>query len=193
MNIRFATPADAPELAAVEQTQPQAAGWGLAGFTSELQQPCARVWCAQDQDQIVGFLALRSAAGSAEILNVAVAPQHCRRGIGQQLLLRALDWVRERGGKEITLEVATTNLPAVCLYQKVGFVQVGVRKKFYNGNTNNFLRISNLGDQNLKCKNNFFLNHFLKTLYSDFYYYIHFVETFAYQIRIQKRIRYHTI
>lgn len=131
MNIRFATPADAPELAAVEQTQPQAAGWGLAGFTSELQQPCARIWCAQDQDQIVGFLALRSAAGSAEILNVAVAAGCTRRGIGRALLETALLWLREQGVEQISLEVATTNMPARSLYAKGGLQPVGTRKDFY--------------------------------------------------------------
>lgn len=131
MNIRFATSADASSLATVEQTQPQAAGWGLTGFISELQQPCARIWCAQEQGRIVGFLALRSVAGSAEILNVAVAAGRTRRGIGQALLEAALTWLREQGVAQISLEVATANIPARNLYAKGGLQPVNVRKDFY--------------------------------------------------------------
>lgn len=134
MNYRLAQLSDVSALCQLEEAQPRAARWGKDGWQTEVTDSSSCIWCAEAENKITGFVALRLAAGVCEILNVAVAPQYCRRGIGQQLLLRALDWVRERGGKEITLEVATTNLPAVCLYQKVGFVQAGVRKKFYNGN-----------------------------------------------------------
>ena len=134
MNYRLAQPSDIPALCRLEEAQPRAAHWKESGWQTELTDRSAYVLCAEAGEEITGFVALRLAGGVCEILNVAVAPQHCRQGIGQQLLLRALAWVREHGGEEITLEVAATNSPAVRLYQKVGFVQVGVRKKFYSGN-----------------------------------------------------------
>ena len=134
MNYRLAQLSDVSALCRIEKSQLRAAHWGEAGWQTELTDPASCILCAEEGEKVIGFVALRLAAGVCEILNVAVAPQHCRQGVGQQLLLCVLNWVRKHGGEEITLEVAATNLPAVRLYQKVGFVQVSVRKKFYNGN-----------------------------------------------------------
>lgn len=134
MNYRFAQVSDVPALCRLENAQPRAAHWGEAGWRTEIADASSCIVCAQKGNEIVGFVALRLAAGVGEILNVAVAPLYCRRGVGQQLLSRALSWVREHGGGEVTLEVGNANSPAIRLYQKVGFVQVGVRKNFYNGN-----------------------------------------------------------
>ena len=134
MNYCFAQVSDVPALCRLENAQPRAAHWGQDGWRTEIEDPSSCILCAQEENEMVGFVALRLAVGVGEILNVAVAPSRCRQGVGQQLLSRALHWVRERGGGEVTLEVGNTNFPAIRLYQKVGFVQVGVRKNFYHGN-----------------------------------------------------------
>ena len=131
MIYRQATPADAAACAAIEQQQPLAAGWGLNGFESELKQPYGRVWCACEQAQVVGFLALRAVADSAEILNVAILPNYTRRGIGYALLARALTDLQARKVSRVTLEVAADNRAAQALYEKGGLTVFGQRKDFY--------------------------------------------------------------
>ncbi len=131
MKLRRAFPADAAALAALEQSQPRTAGWGEKGFAAELAQPCACIWCAEEPGGIFGFLALRCAAGCAEILNVAVAPTHTRQGLGRALLQQALQALRAQGSTQVSLEVAQDNLPAQALYTQAGLKPLGRRKDFY--------------------------------------------------------------
>ncbi len=130
MNIRLAVRTDALALAALEQRQPRAAGWGENGFRTELEQPAARIWCAED-GPIVGFVAVRLVAGQCEILNVAVDPQHTKQGIGYALLQRALADLQACGTEQVSLEAAQDNTAANALYMKAGFEVWGQRKDFY--------------------------------------------------------------
>ena len=131
MNIRRAVATDALALAVLERRQPLAAGWGEKGFASELIQPAARIWCAEEAGILQGFLALRFAAENCEILNVAVCPTHVRKGIGWKLLEHALLYVKQQGVQRVSLEAAEHNQPASKLYTKAGFCIVGRRKNFY--------------------------------------------------------------
>ena len=134
MNYRLAVLSDVPALSAIEKAQPRCAQWGELGWQTELAEKSSCIWCAQTGKQIAGFAALRLVAGVGEILNVGVSPDFTRRGIGVELVKRVLNWAREHGGRQITLEVGVCNGPAVALYQKAGFTQVGVRKNFYANN-----------------------------------------------------------
>ncbi len=131
MKFRLALPADVTALAEIERLQPRCAQWSQTGWATELTDESACIFCAEENGRVIGFVSLRLALDVGEILNVGVHPSFLRRGIAEQLVDQALSWAREHGGKQITLEVAATNSPAVRLYQKAGFVQVGVRKNFY--------------------------------------------------------------
>ena len=131
MNIRPAVVSDVPALVCVEQAQPRCAQWGQNGWQAELKGTSSQIWGACENKELVGFIALRLAAGVCEILNLGVRPDYCRRGIGAQLLAHAVESVRKQGGEVITLEVHAQNTPAICLYQRAGFSRVGVRKNFY--------------------------------------------------------------
>ncbi len=133
MNYRFAVKTDITALAQIEQLQPRCAQWGAPGWTGELAEKSARIFCAEENGRVCGFVALRAAADVGEILNVGVHPDVLRRGIAETLLEQALAWARQNGVKQLTLEVAASNSPAVRLYQKAGFVQTGLRKNFYAG------------------------------------------------------------
>ena len=131
MILRRAMPADVSALARVESTRPQAAGWGRSGFESELAQPCAQIWCACEEEKIIGFAALRAAAGNAEVLNVAVLPDCGGKGVGFALLSHVLEELKKSGSWRISLEAAQDNGPALALYRKAGFTPLGRRKDFY--------------------------------------------------------------
>lgn len=62
-------------------------------------------------------------------LGVATRAQHC--GIGSQLLVALVDRSRELGATGVLLEVAVTNDAAVTMYEKFGFVRLGLRKRYY--------------------------------------------------------------
>lgn len=139
MNFRMAVKTDIPQLTEIERLQPRCAQWNVAGWTGELAEKSARVFCVEENGRVLGFLALRAAQDTGEILNVGVHPSALRCKMGETLVKHALAWARENGVKQITLEVAAGNIPAVQLYQKAGFVQVGVRKNFYANGEDAFI------------------------------------------------------
>ena len=119
-------------LAQITRLQPYSAPWSVEGFAGDLTDPAAWVWCCEEDGKTVGFISLRVAAGWAEILNMAVDPAYCRRGIGKKLLSHALQEAKNSGAEEVTLEVNVHNTAAVALYRQAGLEEKGIRKKFYN-------------------------------------------------------------
>ncbi len=75
-------------------------------------------------------LARRRESDDWVIGNVAVLPQHRRRGIARQLVRAAIELARERGARRITLDVLADNVPAYALYTKLGFEHYASSVKF---------------------------------------------------------------
>lgn len=88
---------------------------------------------ARKADQIIGFSLARYAANEAELLLVAVLPDHRRNGIATTLISRASADVERRGAHAIFLEVRDANHAACALYRTQGFAPVGRRKAYYAG------------------------------------------------------------
>ena len=80
-----------------------------------------------------GFVVWRVVADEAEIITIGVHPDARRSGIADAMLTLVESDVKKRGGKKIFLEVAENNVPARALYEHNGYVQVGVRPKYYDG------------------------------------------------------------
>lgn len=80
-----------------------------------------------------GFVVWRVVADEAEIITIGVHPDARRGGIADAMLTLVEADVKKRGGKKIFLEVAENNVPARALYEHNGYVQVGVRPKYYDG------------------------------------------------------------
>ena len=72
-------------------------------------------------EYIANIQGLKLSDDVGAIQNVAVLPKYRRRGIGQALVLAALQGFHHAGVKRVTLEATTDNLPAVNLYQRIGF------------------------------------------------------------------------
>jgi [ribosomal protein S18]-alanine N-acetyltransferase len=79
----------------------------------------------------VGFSLCRSVADESELLLLAVAPDHRRRGIGRGLLQNFLQQARTDGATRVHLEVRDGN-PAVQMYRTAGFAPVGRRRNYYH-------------------------------------------------------------
>jgi ribosomal-protein-alanine N-acetyltransferase len=79
----------------------------------------------------VAFIMARRAADEAEILTLAVDPGQRSRGYGKRLVEEAMRRLWKDGADAVFLEVDEDNIPAVKLYQGLGFVVVGRRKGYY--------------------------------------------------------------
>lgn len=82
--------------------------------------------------EAVGFSLVRSIVGESELLLLAVAPDHRRRGIGRELLQQFLDSARADGVTRAHLEVRDGN-PAIHMYRRAGFEPIGRRRNYYRG------------------------------------------------------------
>ena len=68
------------------------------------------------------------------VMNVAVAEKHRRRGIASTMLQSLFDVTNDEAERGYTLEVRVSNLAAIRLYERFGFVQRGVRRGYYTDN-----------------------------------------------------------
>ncbi|WP_022942346.1 ribosomal protein S18-alanine N-acetyltransferase [Psychromonas hadalis] len=81
--------------------------------------------------QVVGYFVASSVAGEVTLMNIAISPEKQGLGYGKCLLQFLLRYAREKDQQEIWLEVRTSNKAAIHLYQKLGFVEVDIRKAYY--------------------------------------------------------------
>ncbi|MFM9034062.1 MAG: ribosomal protein S18-alanine N-acetyltransferase [Mycobacterium sp.] len=106
--------------------------WPEAAFVRELAAPHNRYLAARVDDKLVGYAGVarlgRVAPFEYEIHTIGVDPAYQRLGIGRALMTRLLEDV---GDAAVYLEVRTDNEPAITLYQSLGFVTVGLRRRYY--------------------------------------------------------------
>lgn len=82
-------------------------------------------------NKVVGFCIMRMSIDSADITDVAVAPEARRKGIGSMLIASLLTEGKSRGITGYMLEVRISNEAAIDLYKKNGFEKTGIRKNYY--------------------------------------------------------------
>jgi len=80
---------------------------------------------------LVGYGILSIGAGEAHILNLCIRPEYRYRGMGGKMLSHVIDLARTGSAADIFLEVRPSNVGAVRLYQSAGFLQVGIRRGYY--------------------------------------------------------------
>jgi ribosomal-protein-alanine N-acetyltransferase len=90
------------------------------------------VWLvALEGEQVVGYVGSQTVIDESDMMNIAVHPDFRRRGIAEALVADLEAALRQRGSRALTLEVRDSNAPAIALYEKLGFAQVGLRKNYY--------------------------------------------------------------
>ncbi|MDX3773307.1 ribosomal protein S18-alanine N-acetyltransferase [Chromatiaceae bacterium AAb-1] len=126
------TPADIPLMYAIEQ-QANTYPWPQSAFLS-CQGGSYFSYTLKDADGLLaGFYIGQCIAGQAELFNICVAPAQQGKGYGRQLLQHFTEQVITRQATEAWLEVRVSNQPAIALYEKLGFIQTGIRPNYYQG------------------------------------------------------------
>lgn len=83
-------------------------------------------------EEVICYGGFHSVLDEAHITNIAVKSTERGKGIGRFLLATLIAKAREKGASTVSLEVKTTNKPAISLYESFGFKVAGVRKRYYN-------------------------------------------------------------
>lgn len=126
--------ADAPALARLHR-QDFIRPWSDGEFAALLAQDTVFGFAVRETGNrkagLLGFILARHAADEGEVLTVAVARSHRRRGLGWKLMDAVLRELHARRASALFLEVDETNAAAIALYKRLGFDQVGVRPRYY--------------------------------------------------------------
>lgn len=132
--IRRMTLADVDGVHAIEEaTFPRP--WTREDFVKEMtQNACARYLVAEQAGEIVGFAGAWIVLDEAHITNIAVDRARRGQGVGKALTRGLLQYAANLGVVYATLEVRRSNGVAQGLYKGLGFVYMGLRKRYYEDN-----------------------------------------------------------
>lgn len=84
-----------------------------------------------NEPEIVGYGIISVAASEAHVLNVSVARDQQGQGNGRRLMQRLIELARWHRAERIFLEVRPSNKHAICLYDDLGFNEIGKRPNYY--------------------------------------------------------------
>ena len=105
--------------------------WSENSIAYELTSRLSYWLVAVENGEVVGYIGSQSVLGESDMMNVAVHPDHRRKGIAESLVQALCRDLKQRDNVRLTLEVRDSNGPAIALYEKLGFTQVGLRKNYY--------------------------------------------------------------
>ena len=104
-------------------------------WTKRIMADCLRVgyhcFVGEVDGTLAGYCVMSSGAGEAHILNLCVANEFQRRGLGRFLLTETINMARALDVDNVFLEVRPSNIPAIALYEQLGFNEIGIRKDYY--------------------------------------------------------------
>ena len=105
--------------------------WSANSVASELTNPLSCWLVALEADTVVGYIGSQTVMGETDMMNVAVHPDHRRKGIAESLIHALVQKLKECESHCLTLEVRASNAPAIALYEKLGFTEAGRRRNYY--------------------------------------------------------------
>lgn len=105
--------------------------WSEKSIAYELHNPLS-LWLVAEMDgRVAGYIGSQTVPPESDVMNVAVHPDFRRQGIAEALVNGLWAQLVQAGNTSLTLEVRASNAPAIALYEKLGFVQVGRRPNYY--------------------------------------------------------------
>ena len=120
-----------PQVAALEKRCFPNDPWSEGVFRSALDNPDTAVLLAEGEDgTLLGYAVLYTVLDEGNLDNIAVAPEFRRQGVADALLSTLTGFARGHLAR-LFLEVRASNAPALTLYRKYGFAEVGRRKNYY--------------------------------------------------------------
>ncbi|NVK37861.1 MAG: ribosomal protein S18-alanine N-acetyltransferase [Gammaproteobacteria bacterium] len=128
-DIRAMQIEDVPSVYAIEQ-QGYDFPWSVNLFEQAVK---STKYCAviEEQNEILGYGILSYVVGEAELLNICIARDHQGKGLAHHLLQHLIDHATLQDNHEMYLEVRVSNAPAIALYERMGFNEIGRRKNYY--------------------------------------------------------------
>jgi [ribosomal protein S18]-alanine N-acetyltransferase len=124
---------DLPEIMAIEWAS-FTAPWYPEMFVAEMEGPVSFSSVAEVEGRVVGYATYRVILDEAHLMNIAIAPDHQRKGLGRRLMDEVIAHCASKGAAYMFLEVRRSNVEAQALYLGMGFSFLDVRKAYYTDN-----------------------------------------------------------
>jgi ribosomal-protein-alanine N-acetyltransferase len=106
--------------------------WSYEALKKEVEENLLALYIVAEIDEkVVGYLGMWKIMDEAHITNIAVKKDYRGQGIGDYLMMAIIDYCEKHNIPNITLEVRKSNQVAINLYKKHGFVECGIRPKYY--------------------------------------------------------------
>ncbi len=132
--FRKMTLADLAQVVAIDQVS-FSLPWPQRSFQFELtDNPASRCWVAELDGRVVAMLVGWLIVDELHVATIATHPDFRRQGIGRDLLAHGLRAAKAEGALTSFLEVRESNLTALEMYRKFGYVESGRREHYYNDN-----------------------------------------------------------
>ena len=105
--------------------------WSERSVAGELTNALALWLVAVEDGRVAGYVGSQTVCNETDMMNVAVTADFRRRGIGEQLVTALVEELKAIESHCLTLEVRASNTPAQAMYEKLGFVEIGRRPRYY--------------------------------------------------------------
>lgn len=150
MNILPMTEKNVPMVADLEHRS-FSTPWSEKSIHEELNNEWALWYVALEGDRFLGYIGIQFGLDGGDIMTIATEPEYRGKGIGKALILHVLEIFKEKHLQYLTLEVRPSNAPALNLYERLGFSQVGRRKNYYRNPTEDALLLTLQLEEEISC------------------------------------------
>ena len=104
--------------------------WTRGNFSDSLNSGYS-AWVLLSNQAVIGYALLMMVLDEAHLLNLSVAKQYQKQGLGRYLLEHILKVAKQYKASNLFLEVRPSNISAIALYEKLGFSEMAVRRGYY--------------------------------------------------------------
>ena len=116
--------------------------WSKQSLEEELNNETSLFLVAKEENEVIGYIGMSIVIDEGYIFNVAVREKYRNKGVATALINEFVTYGKKNNFSFITLEVRESNLPAISLYSKFGFIKAGERKDYYSNPKENAILLT---------------------------------------------------
>ena len=116
--------------------------WSRQSLEEELNNETTLFLVAKEENEVIGYIGMSIVIDEGYIFNVAVRESYRNKGVATALINELVTYGKKNNFSFITLEVRESNLPAISLYSKFGFIKAGERKDYYSNPKENAILLT---------------------------------------------------
>ena len=116
--------------------------WSKQSLEEEMNNETSLFLVAKEENEVIGYIGMSIVIDEGYIFNVAVRESYRNNGVATALINELVTYGKKNNFSFITLEVRESNLPAISLYSKFGFIKAGERKDYYSNPKENAILLT---------------------------------------------------